>query len=300
MAAESFVSWLVVQALGPEIVARGLDALGSRSWRAHLARRVEKEAGGGIRGRRLRGWLNRPTTWNDLVELSPAGIERLTHSLASALKPQVVLRRSKYSDPQLRDDAERLIPIIIGEFLAALDPSLATSVAHFREMSELGQLQTKVEAIAEVLDVDSEMDALLGRLPHNAKGPVDTLRRESPSSCSALLKSVFSEKAGPRAAVIGLLRVSPRWLESGPYSAWVAIAELASSHGEHAASSQAFEEATERGAPNRDVYLARAAAEAANAGDMERANRLLGVARKIDGNGSLFVEIIAGDCPRFS
>lgn len=293
MAAESFVSWLVVQALGPEIVTRGLDALASKSWRADLARRLEKEAGGGIPRRRLRRWLNRPTTWNDLVELSPAGIERLTHSLASALKPQVALRRSRYSDPQLREEAERLAPIIIGEFLAALDPSLATSVAHFREMSELGHLKTKVEAIAELLDVDSEMDALLGRIPHTAKGPVDTLRQESPSTSTALLKSVFSDKAGPRAAVIGLLRVSPQWLKSGPYSAWLVIAELSSAHGEHAASSQAFEEATERGAPNRDVYLARAAAEAATADDMERANRLLRVARKLDGNGGLFVEIIA-------
>lgn len=293
MSLEAFGAWLVAQAVGPEIVGSGLRALGKRSWRAKLVRRVRQEAGEGVPRRRLKVWLSNRTTWNDLVELTPAAVERLTVSLAAALRPRVpLLPRRKKSSAQLREEAERVVPTVVGELLAALDPSLAASVAHYREMGELRDLKGKVEHIAEVLDVDRDMDALVRRLPPTATGPVETLRRDSRSACTALLKSVFGEAAGPRVATAGLIRVPPQWLQSGPPSAWLTLAELASAHGEHDAASTAFEEAAERGSPNRSVCLARAAAEAATAEDMQRADHLLDAAKKLEDGGSQFVGIV--------
>lgn len=293
MTLEAFGVWLVAQAVGPEVVGSALRALGKRSWRAKLVRRVVEEAGGGVPRRRLKAWLSHRTTWNDLVELTPAAMERLTVSLADGLKSRIpLLRWRRRASTELRDEAQRLVPIVVGELLAALDPSLAISVAHYREMSQLSDLKGTVEHIAEVLDLDRDMDALLRRLPPTATGPVETLRRESRSACTALLKSVFGDAAGPRVAIAGLIRVPPQWLESGPPGAWLALAELASAHGEHAAASAAFEEAAERGSPNRAVCLARAAAEAATAEDMQRADQLMDAARNLEDSGSQFVGIV--------
>lgn len=293
MALEAFGAWLVAQAVGPEIVGSGLRALGKRSWRAKLIRRVVKEAGGGVPRRRLKAWLSDRTTWSDLVELTPSAVERLTVSLAEALKPRVpLLRKRGQSAIQLREESERLVPIVVGELLVALDPSLAVAVAHFREMTQLGDLKGEIKHIADVLDVDRDMEALVARLPPTAVGPLETLRRESLSASAALLRSVFGGIGGPRRAIADLIRLPPQWLEDGPPSAWLTLAELASAHGEHGSASAAFEEAAERGSPNRAVCLARAAAEAATAGDMQRAGQLLGTAKRLDDIGSRFVGIV--------
>lgn len=290
--ADPFVSWLIVQAVGPDIVSRGLDALGKRTWRAKLARRAVEEAGGRISRRRVEAWLNQRTVWNDLVDLSPTGVERLMVSLATALKPRIVLiRKTRFSDARLREDAERLVPMVIGEFLANLDPSLATSVAQYRTMGQLVGLQEKVEAIAETLDLDRDEEAIFRRLPPNAKGPVQELKGESRSIAAYLLKSIFGGKGGPSSAITRLVRVPPDWLESAPHTAWLVLAELAAAHGAHSESSEAFERATQRGAPNREVYLAKAAAEAMNAQDVERANNLLNLARTIN-EESAFVAVV--------
>lgn len=290
--ADPFVTWLLVQAVGPDIVSRGLDALGKRTWRAKLARRSIKEAGGRISRRRVEAWLNQRSVWNDLVELSPSAVERLEASLATALKPTIVLiRKSRFADVRLREDAERLVPIVIGEFLATLDPSLATSVAQYRTMGRLAGLQEQVESIAETLDLDRDEEVVLRRLPLNARGPVQELKRESRSTAAYLLKSVLGDEAGPSSAVSRLVRVPPDWLESAPHTAWLVLAELATAHGAHSESSEAFERATQHGAPNREVYLARAAAEAMNAEDVDRANNLLNLARTIN-NESDFVAVV--------
>jgi tetratricopeptide (TPR) repeat protein len=291
MVAEGFIGWLISQSLGPEVVSRGLDLLGRRSWRAKLARSVARQADERVPRRRLKDWLERRATWDDLVGLSSPAVERLVESLATALKPRIVLRKERYS-AALRGRAERLVPIVIGEFLAALDPSLATSVAHYREMSELGGIRQRVEAVADVLEAGRDFDELLDRLPPLARRPVETLMDESRRACAALLKSVFAESAGPGPAAEALVRVVPEWLDAAPYSAWLALAEIASAHGQHAAASMAFEQATQRGAPDRPVVLARAATEAAMAADMEAAGRLLSAARDIDGD-SPFVAVVA-------
>jgi hypothetical protein len=239
---DPFVSWLVVQAIGPEVVSRGLEALGRRTWRDKLARRAVAEAGGRVSRRRVEAWLDQRTTWTDLVELSMPGVERLTGSLATALRPKIVLiRKDRFSDARIRSDAERLVPIVIGEFLAALDPSLATSVAQYRTMGQLAGLQQKVEAIADTLDFDRDEEDILRRLPPNARDPVKELREVSRSEAVSLLKSIFGDDSGPRSATTRLIRVPSEWLETASYNAWLALGELAAAYGEHSESSEAFE-----------------------------------------------------------
>lgn len=291
MPVDPFTAWLLIQALGPELISRGLDSLGRRSWRQKLAASVSDNAPEKVSTRRIRRWLDEPATWDDLVALTSDAVERLKESLSRALRPRIIIRKERYEAERLRRLADQLVPVAIGEFLVALEPSYATSVAHYREMAAISSLRGQVDQILEAIDVDRDLPDLLARVPPTAEDPIEDLVRASKPACASLLKSILGAAEGPAVAVDELVRVPPAWLEAAPPSAWLALGEIASGHGRHSSAAKAFEKAADSGAPNRALHLARAALEASTDDRVDEARRLCDLAASVTGERSAFVDL---------
>lgn len=290
MPVDPFTAWLVTQALGPELISRGLDSLSKRSWREKLVKSIVELSSEKVSRRRLLKWLDAPSTWDDLVAMNAESIERLKTSLVTALRPKIVIRTKRYQPQQLRQQADHIVPIAVGEFLVTLDPSRATAVANYREMAELRSIRGQLDHVIEGMNVDRDLPELLKRLPPTAKPPVEDLFRSSRTACSTLLKAVLGDSEGPAAASLHLVQTPPDWMSSASASAWLALGEIASGHGEHQAASRAFEQAAQSGAPDRAIHLARAALEAGSHGDIGEARRLIAESEAVSG-GSDFLRL---------
>ncbi|MGH9194674.1 MAG: hypothetical protein ACRD1T_02920 [Acidimicrobiia bacterium] len=293
MPTDSFTAWLLTQALGPELVSRALDALGNKSWRRRLAKSIAHQHGARVSERRLRRWLDRQETWDLLVAFTPQAVEALRESLASDLRPRVVVRKARYDADRLSDLASALVPIAIGEFLTTLDPSRAVAVAHYREMNTLVSIEHNVTQILETMDLDRDFPSLLRRVPPTASPLLQELLGESRSVCSTLLKGTLGGQATPAEAVYELINAPPQWLDAAPATAWLVLAEMASGYGRHIASAKAFETAAQRGAADRGILMARAALEASTGDDDPLARRFIEQAKEISADRYPFVTIAA-------
>lgn len=272
---DPLLAWFATQALGPHLVGRAWDHFTDRDFRSRLAQEATEVIPEKTSRRRIEQWLSRKSTWEDLVDPSEAGVARLVLSLTQDLKPRVVIRTRRHTRQRRRATARLVVGEVATRFIQSLDPSVATAVAHYREMRALSELAEQTGEILRLNELRVDKDARLAKLPPNVRPRVDDLIQLNERGGLHLLDALTEGAVAPGRAVVELTRSPPAWLEQLSPTAWVALAEFAAAYDEHETASMLYEQAADLAAQNRPRQLALAAGEAFNHGDEGRCDELL-------------------------
>jgi tetratricopeptide (TPR) repeat protein len=286
------LAWFLSQALGPHLIGKAWDLLtnGPADWRKGLAKDATEAAAVPFSWRRVYRWLGSDATWPDLVNPSQEGGERLVASLAESLKPWIVLRPRGYAHEQRRLAAEKLVGEVGARFLESLDGSLATAVAHYREMRLLTSIASQTAELVALARVRQDKDERLSRLPPAIGAYVATLVGMEESSGLHLLEALTESKIEPARIVPELTVDAPPWVDRLPPLGWLVMADFAAAFEESETASGLWEKAANLGAPDRPRLLAKAAGAAHASSAPARATELLDRARGIAHGVHPFVE----------
>lgn len=289
---DPLLGWFLSQALGPHLVGQASDLLtsGSADWRKGLAKDATDATAVPFSWRRVYRWLDSDATWPDLVEPSREGGERLVASLAGTLKPWIVLRPRRYTSQKRRLAAERIVGEVGARFLESLDSSLATAVAHHREMRLLTTIASGTAELVAVSRARQGKDERLLRLPPAIAVHMQTLIGMEESSGLLLLDALTEPTIEPARIVPELMVDPPSWLDRLPPLGWLAMADFAGAFEEAETASELYEKAATLGAPDRPRLLAKASSAARASGAPTRAIELLERARRIAHGVHPFVE----------
>lgn len=284
---DPLLGWFAAEALGPELVSRGLDYLRDNDWRKKLADRVADDLDFRVSRRRLRRWLDREDSWQALTEPAPERVVALVEAGVSVIRSRWPLK--KPNEEALTSRSADLVAALVREFLAALDPSYATAIAHVREMRELRSIATDTSRILERLEGPEQFDAQLTLLPPGT----DTQLRQLYASARSTAEQLAGLLSGDDALAIATQLVTgpPAWLESAPGAAWAALAEFTSAHRLRDVSATAAERAVDAGIPRSARWLAKAASQLQTE-DQDRAAALLARAEQLADSSDLFVSAV--------
>jgi len=287
---DPFFIWFLSEVVGPQLADLAVGQL-KRGWESRLAANAIAAGGVSVSKRRLQRWLASDDVWHHLVRSQPDDAASLVESLEATIRRDRRQRGS--SDVDLRDNAEALLNSILAQFLYELAPSLAVSVAHYREMWQLRDLGRGQAEIRRMLEDTGRFADVLAALP---KPTASALRHGyGASNVSAARLAAYLTEASrlPRDLVAELWAEPPEWLTGGSHWLLLAVAEFASAHEVPSTARAIFEEMAERAAPDRPRWLARAALAAANAGDLPGANALIERAQELGERSHAFVEFCA-------
>jgi hypothetical protein len=250
------IVWFAGQVLAPRLADEARRLLQKRSWQSSLAKRVGQRTQIAFSRRRLRKWLRRPETANTLVSPSLEDLERLRDSLTEAVWPDEMPSNA-------RRKADELLGRVVSEFLFALKTIDAVAISQFRQAEALAALQDQSKTIIELLDQDHRFGNVLESMPPNVRKPLLDLAKTSAVTARNLIAALHQPE-DPARAVRELTADLPDWLEAATFEAWIAIAEFASAHRVEDVAASAFERLADHGAPNRTLWLGRAALQEAD------------------------------------
>jgi tetratricopeptide (TPR) repeat protein len=279
-----FLLWFMSQVLGPEIASQARQLLGQRNWQRKLTARVAAVSQIRFSRRRFRKWLRRPETANALVRPTVDELEILRESLADAL-----WGKDRPTDSE--EAAEDVLTHTTRQFLFALEAAHGVAISNFREMEALADIQDEAEAIRDLLEQDRDFDALLERLPPNVQKPLHQLSVSSPATARHLIDAL-ARAPDPVKALSELTGDLPGWLRHASSEAWVVLGEFAASHRVEQVAVAAFEKAADSGAPDRTLWLARAALLEVDS-NQEHSRSLLDRAKRISERPHKLVEIVS-------
>lgn len=258
---DSVTAWLLGKALDPNLVGRLLEK--SEFQRLRTVVRTST----GIRpGWRYRRWLKREQTWNNLVARDDDAYERLVDSLAKD-EAQGILRRR----PVDRTRATKLVNATIGQFLAVLDPALATAVSDFRN-------ERRHQEVVDRLDASESFQERLEELPPPARHVLSG-EQVHVGLAERIVDAVV--RGDPRTVVAGFVAQPPDWLVEAPAVIQLGLAELAQAYGLRGEAAQLYERVADMGL-DRARYYAKAAFEYVACGRSERRADLIEKARAAD------------------
>jgi tetratricopeptide (TPR) repeat protein len=250
------LAWFAGQILTPTLVDQARRLLSKRSWQTTLAKRVNQRTEIAFPRRRLRKWLRRVETANTLVSPSQEDLEELRDSLAEALWPEE-------AQSEARPMAEEVLARIVSEFLFALKTVDAVAISHYRQAQALADVQDQTKTIIGLLSQEQGFAEVLDMLPPNVRGPLVNLAKKSATAARDLIAALHQPE-DPARAVEDLTSKPPDWLLTAPFEAWVATAEFAAAHRVEDVAVTAFQHLAEFGAPNRTLWLGRAALQIAD------------------------------------
>ncbi|MEX1100924.1 MAG: hypothetical protein WD739_11870 [Actinomycetota bacterium] len=226
-------------------------------WERKLARRTSRRVRG-LKARRVRAFLRDERTFALLARGTEADGEELRNGLAEALTPKF-RPRSATREARIRV-ADEALPFLLSEFMSALDPSSAVSVATDRITNRIDELghQPGQWGVANTIreEVFSE---LVRQLPPNSRREVRQYAELDGAGARRLLHALVLDERGVSKAVLALLEQPANWLDTSASNAWLCLGEVAFGHGHTEAAARAFQLAIETGAPNAARWYVRAA-----------------------------------------
>lgn len=274
VAESSFLLWFASQKLAPEVAARALQQLTRKDWRARLAKQVKEASDLRFSTRQLKRWLSRKDVWNQLVDPSTDDLEKLLTSLTQEMSKRRLFSR-RWTSANAAEDAERLLDVVLGEFLASLDASYATAVAHARQMSALHGIRSMLEA-------HLSFDERILSLPPVVAEFLRAARKADSASAERLATLLTDPSVTPLVAARQLVQAPPASLAHGPLQLWIALAELLVAGKFAAEGADCFQHAADEGLPDRVAWYVRAGFAALEAEQRDRASVLVEQAAAID------------------
>jgi tetratricopeptide (TPR) repeat protein len=273
--------------LGPILAERGITSI-NPGWRWRLSRRTARRVKG-FEPRFIRRFLSRQDVFDLVAAGQEANAEQLQALLAQSLRPKLAIRRDRFTLEKRTAAAELLLPVILSEFLASLDPSHAVAVASKRSDEQFNIVRRQQEQILGVVAVSRDVfEEVRRQLPPNARDYAVDLIDHEPSAARELFDALLLDERGVATASVAIINNPPAWMESSPYRSWLCIGQVALGHGHAREGANALRVAVDRGAPNAGRWYARSALAVAEV-DREQADELARMAEQVGGDPLLML-----------
>lgn len=267
---EAFYIWLISEVAGPEISTRVVEKL-KPGWQRRLANASIELSGVHVSRRRLRNWLIRTDVWDRLVRSNPSDVADLVESLNGVVASD--RRQRKRPPSEVAEATQRLLDVLVAQFLSELDPSLAQNVAHHREMWQFQRLDAGRREIRAILEDRGRFDAHVEQLPSPVAQALHEAYEDSPVSAARLAAYLSDGTTDPGDLIEHLWSERPPWLLEGSHLILVAVAEFASAHAYPETASDMFETLANQTSPDRRRWLARAGLAAQRTTETSRERR---------------------------
>ncbi len=288
------LAW-IAEAVAGELAGLGLRKL-DRGWRRRLAHNVSKHVPG-VSIHRVSRFLKSPQVFGLLASGNPQDVVTLRRLLENALVSRLAPPRTEQDRELLTARADRALNVLLREFLAALDPSRAVSVASERQLSLLATIDRKQDEAIQlhhqtlrVLVREDSFNDLLLQVPAGVDETLGEYSRIDQAHAAELLSLIIAARDAPQEGFDRLITSPPEWLtRDKSMAAWEALGESAAAYDLHTAAAKAFEQASLLG-ERQATALGRAALEMLNAGDPDAADAL--AVRALAAGGTAFLDVL--------